>query len=160
MRVLLVICVCILSGCSLAYTDNTRYRLYQIYDMEESLQDYYANDLRRISPGLACGDFKNENNVGCFKLLVDTRHGKVTKLIYHELSSGDKLELYEFVPPVDYVLIEKIYDSKLETSNALTEHEEVVLEAGQPSLRLVFFGKSAVVFYWKNGAFHKIWTAD
>lgn len=159
MRLLLVICACLLSCCSLQQ-DSTRYRLYQIYDMEESLQDHYTNDLRRINPGLACADFKNENNVGCFKLLVDTMHGKVTKLIYHELSSGDKLELFEFVPPVDDVLIEKIYDSKLETSHALTEHEEVVLEAGQPSLRLVFFGKSAVVFYWKNGAFHKIWTAD
>ncbi|MBI5182124.1 MAG: hypothetical protein HZA06_04330 [Nitrospirae bacterium] len=114
----------------------------------------------RINPGLACGDFKMDNNVGCFKLIVDTRHGKVEKLIYHDFASGEKLELYEFVPPVDYVLIEKIYDSKLATSDVLPEHEEVALEAGQPSLRLIFFGKSAVVFYWKNGAFHKIWTAD
>jgi len=162
MRLILIICIFILNSCSLSHIDNSNsnYRLYQIYDMEDVLQDYYTNDLRRISPGLACGDFKMENNVGCFKLLVDKRGGKVTKLIYHELSTGDKLELYEFDPPINYVLIEKIYESKLENSNALPEHEEVILDAGQPSLRLVFFGKSAVVFYWKNGTFHKIWTAD
>ena len=128
--------------------------------MEDSLQDFYTNDLRKINPGLACGNFKNDNNVGCFKLLVDTMNGKVVKLIYHELSNDNKYELFDFVPPVDDVLIEKIFESKLITSDVLTKHEEVVLEANQPSLRLVFFGKSAVVFYWKNGAFHKIWTAD
>lgn len=159
MRLLLVVCVYLLSSCSFKQ-ESARYRVYQIYDMEDSLQDYYTNDLRKINPGLACADFKSDNNVGCFKLLVDTTHGKVTKLIFHELSNGDKFELFEFVPPVDDVLIEKIFDSKLETSKTLTEHEEVVLKAGQPSLRLVFFGKSAVVFYWKNGAFHKIWTDD
>lgn len=160
MRFILVLCVCILSNCSLRSMDIASYRLYQIHDMEELLQDHYTNDLRKINPGLACGDFKNENNVGCFKLLVNTRHGKVEKLVYHELSSGDVLELYKFDPPVDYVLIEKIYAPKLENSNALTGHEEVVLEANQPSLRLVFFEQSEVVFYWKNGSFRKIWTAD
>lgn len=159
MKILIVICGCFLCSCSLQQ-DNSNERLYQIYDMEESLQDYYTNDLRRISPGLACGDFKNNNDVGCFKLIVDTTHGKIMKLIYHELSSDRIFLLYEFIPPVDDVLIEKIYDSNLETSSALIEHEEVVLEPGQPSLRLVFFGKSSVVFYWKNGAFHKIWTSD
>jgi len=160
MRILLIICVCILNSCSFYYTENGRYRVYQIYDMEDILQDYYTNDLKRINPGLACGDFKMENNVGCFKLLVDKRQGKVTKLIYHELSTDGQLELYEFTPPANHVLIEKIYESKLKTSNALSEHEEVVLNTGQPSLRLIFFGKSAVVFYWKNGVFHKIWTTD
>jgi hypothetical protein len=159
-RFLFVICGCILSGCALSNEGSTRYRLYQLHDMEESLQDHYANVLRKISPGLACGDFKNTNTVGCFKLLLDTTHGKVVKLIYHDLPNGDKFELYEFTPPTNDVLIEKIYESKLTTSNALEEHEEVVLDSGQPSLRLIFFEKSAVVFYWKNAAFHKIWTAD
>jgi len=160
MRILLVLCVFILSNCSLRSIDNTNYRLYQIYDMDEFLLDYYTNDLKKINPGLACGDFKNENNVGCFKLLVNTNNGKVEKLVYHELSSVDMVEIYKFDPPVNYVFIEKIYTHKLKNSNALAEHEEVVLEANQPSLKLVFFEKSEVVFYWKNGSFHKIWTAD
>lgn len=160
MKYILMILICILVSCSMTHIDNRHYRVYQITDMEDLLQDYYTNVLGRISPGLACGDFKMENDVGCFKLLVDKTHGEVTKLIYHDLSSGEKHELYKFDPPANYVFIEKIIESKLATSDALPEHEEVTLQAGQPSLRLVFFGKSAVVFYWKNDAFHKIWTAD
>jgi len=139
---------------------NAHYRLYKIYDMEDSLQDYYANNLKRISPGLACGDFKNNNNVGCFKLLIDVRRGNVVKLIYKDLSSNDNIDVYYFDPPENNIFIEKINEIKLKTSNALPKNDEVVLEAGQPSLKLVFFGKSAVVFYWKEGIFHKIWTAD
>ena len=161
MKLSLIIFVCILTSCSLANLDSKRYRLYQLSDMDISLQNYYGNDLKRISPGVVCGNFKmKKNKVGCFQLLVDSRHGKVTKLIYDEFSEDTRIELFEFDPPVDYVFIEKIYDSKLETSDVLSEDEEVILETGQPSLRLVFFEKSAAVFYWKNGAFHKIWTAD
>jgi len=128
--------------------------------MEDVLQDYYTNDLKRISPGLACGDFKMENSVGCFKLIVDEWQGRVVKLIYVENSGNQEIELYEFVPSVNYVYIEKIFDSKLVSSGGLPEYKEAHLEVSQPSLRLVFFGKSAVVFFWENEQFQKIWTAD
>jgi hypothetical protein len=149
-----------LAGCSSMKINSSNYRLYQLGDMEDLLQDYYANDMKRFSPGLACGDFKDNNNVGCFKLIVDNRKNKVVNLIYDELLTGKKTAIYKFDPPVDYVYIEKIYDRKIESQGGLPEHKEVILESRQPSLRLVFFEKSAVVFYWKDGKFNEIWTSD
>ena len=159
MRVFLIFVV-LLVGCSSIKPNSPHYRLYQLSDMEDLLQDYYANDLKRMSPGLACGDFKMKNSIGCFKLIVDESHGKVIKLIYDELPIGEKSEIYSFDPPINFIFIEKILERKLESSRALSEHKEVILEDGQPSLRLVFFEKSAVVFYWMNGKFNMIWTSD
>jgi len=159
MRVFLVLVV-LLFGCASIKTTNSDYRLYQLSDMEDVLQDYYANDLKRISPGLACGNFKMNNILGCFKLIVDERRGKVVRLIYDDLSSGEKKKIFTFVQPLKNIYIEKMFLQKLETTRALPDHEEVILKDGQPSLRLVFFEKSAVVFYWKNGEFKQIWTAD
>ena len=154
MRVILtIVSILLLQGCS------ANFRLYQIGDMDDFLIDYYTNDLKRISPGIVCDDFKMKNSVGCFKLLVDNRNGKVATMVYDEFD-GNLLVLYRFDPPVNYVFVEKSYDRKIESSDALPEHEKVVLEKGQPSLKLIFFEKSALQFYWREGSFHKIWTSD
>lgn len=148
-----------LVGCA-SMNGNHAYRIYDVGDMEDLLRDYYTNDLKKISPGLACGDFKMENDVGCFKLLVNKKEGKVVKLVYDDLANGTEKEIYKFEPAINFIFIEKIHKKKLENSMAFSEHKKVTLNKGQPSLRLVFFGKSAVVFYWKDGMFQKIWVSD
>lgn len=155
-----VVALLFVTGCFTTKINSSKHRLYQLSDMEVLLQDYYANDLKRISPGLACDDFKNNGSVGCFKLIVDEGHGKVIKLIYDGLHNGEKLEVYSFDPPVNYIFIEKIFEKQLKTFDPLPEEKAVTLEDGQPSLRLIVFEKSAVVFYWKNERFNQIWTSD
>jgi len=166
--------VILLAGCSSANKINPDYRLYQLSDMEDVLQDYYANDLKKMTPGLACGAFKMDNHTGCFKLIVDNSNGKVVKLIYEEeYSGGEKLEIYSIEPPTgkdnsanhsiyapfNNMYIEKLFQQKIESSRSLSE-KKVILKEGQPSLKLAFFGKSAVAFYWKNGKFNQIWVSD
>ncbi len=152
----------LLIGCSTVKIDSSQYRLYQISDMEDSLQDYFANKIKRINPGLACDAFRMNNITGCFKLIVDKRHGKVIKLIYEEPPNRDKLEIYSFDPPRNDIFIEKVFDREFKSTEAVSEefYKEVTLEEGQPSLLLEFDGKSSVVFYWKDGEFNEIWTSD
>jgi len=134
-------------------------RLYEVSDMEDLLRDYYTNDLGRISPGIACGNFKAGNDVGCFKLVVN-KERKAVSLLYENLSDGKIENVYQLDSPSDFVFIEKVENKKLENSTAFTRHKEVELEEGQPSLQLIFFEKSAVIFYWKDGRFHQIWVSD
>ncbi len=160
MKIFLITFFLVFLGCSSMQVNSSQYRIYQLSDMEDSLQDYYANDLKKIAPGIACASYKMSNAVGCFKLIVDKRHGKVIKLIYDELQGEEPLVLYRFDYSANIVFIEKIFEKKLESSRSLPEHNEATLEDGQPSVKLVFMGKSAVVFYWQNGKFNEIWTAD
>jgi hypothetical protein len=156
MRLIFIILAHIIySGCSY----NEKYRLYQLSDMDVLLQDYYVNDLKRISPGLACDIFKGKGNgLGCFKLLVDSRHGKVVKLVHQEMWGGGATDLiYEFDPPVNYVYIEKLNQQNIQGHDP---DEEVTLKKDQPSLELVFFEKSSVAFYWETHTFRSIWTSD
>ncbi len=157
---LLLMSIVFIAGCSWTQGKDGDYRIYEISDMEDLLWDYYANNLKRVSPGIACGNFKTGNDVGCFKLLVRKEDGKLTSLIYDEPTNGKLEKVYEFNSSANFVFIEKIYKDKLENSASLPKHKEVKLAKDQPALRLVFFEKSSVVFYWRDGKFNEIWTSD
>lgn len=151
--IIIVMCAFLFSGCS------TTTHLYNIMDMDDFLLDYYTNDLRRISPGISCGDFKNNKTVGCFKIIATNADGKARELVYDNLD-GNVEVLHRFDPATNSVFIEKSYDTEIQSSPALPEHKKVVLKKGQPSLKVIFFEKSSLQIYWQNGVFQNIWISD
>jgi len=159
---LLYLCVLfiIVNGCASFVQTGGAFRLYEISDMDDFVRDHYSNTLNLASPGIACGDFKLNNNVGCFKILVNRKDGRVISLVYKEGSGESIEEIYKLESTDNFIFIEKSYQNVLINSNSLPGSERVMLLDGQPSLRLIFFGKSAVVFYWKNGRFNEIWVSD
>ncbi len=158
-----IVLIAFIANSSCAQKKYEHYRIYEVSDMDDYTRDYYTNDLRGTSPGIACGNFKTGNNVGCFKLLVRKKDGALRSLVYDDDEGTEKIYEIEYGPPSGggyLVYIEKIYESQLEQTALLPGHKEVKLAKSQPSLQLNFFEKSAVVFYWKDDKFNEIWVSD
>jgi hypothetical protein len=135
-----------------------------IGSFDKYLIDFYKNKGVAHEPWSVVADF-NGDNIADFSGLMRSPTGKIDLVVFYSFKGGlihkvllkdasednDSIYIAVFIEPPG-----KVHGFPFDN----LEPKDLVADLKHPGIHLIFFEKSAVLFYWKDSDFKEIWTAD